>query len=216
MLGHSHQLLLSSLRAKHVALRHLGLAGKVVIVDEVHAYDAYMEVYLFRALEWLGAYGVPVVLLSATLPERSRAELMSAYRRGVRSATPARRTDWRTRPRKPEGPERKPEPIPLADSPYPAVTAYIDGVSVSRPVRAFGRSTAVSIKIAADDLESLAGLLRDAVGSGGCALIVRNTVRRAQQAARELRTSFGDDVVLAHSRFLACDRVALDTWSSPR
>ena len=43
------------------------------------AYDAYMGQYLKRALNWLGVYKVPVIVLSATLPAENRKMVIDAY-----------------------------------------------------------------------------------------------------------------------------------------
>jgi len=48
------------------------LAHKTIIIDEVHAYDAYMSTLLERLLEWLAALGSSVVLLSAHYPKQKR------------------------------------------------------------------------------------------------------------------------------------------------
>ena len=82
VVGTVDQLLIMALKQKHLALRHLGLSKKIVVIDEVHAYDAYMDQYLNMALEWLGAYNVPVILLSATLPKKSRADFIDHYLMG--------------------------------------------------------------------------------------------------------------------------------------
>jgi CRISPR-associated endonuclease/helicase Cas3 len=71
--------LLAAHRSKHVAVRLLGLAQKVLVIDEVHAYDAHMSRFLDRLLVWLGTLGCPVLLLSATLPPEARRRLTSAY-----------------------------------------------------------------------------------------------------------------------------------------
>ena len=81
--GTIDQILLGVLQVKHVFVRLFGLAHKTIIIDEVHAYDAYMSTLLERLLEWLAALGSPVIILSATLPRNRRDALVKAYLKGL-------------------------------------------------------------------------------------------------------------------------------------
>ena len=82
VVGTIDQVLLAALKSRHVLVRHLGLMGKVVVIDEVHAADEYMETYLEAALTWLGMYGIPrCPAVCNPAPARRRA-LLDAYRRG--------------------------------------------------------------------------------------------------------------------------------------
>lgn len=188
--GTIDQVLFASLKSRHLALRHLALAGKVVVIDEVHAYDAYMNVYLERVLEWLAAYRVPVVLLSATLPAARRRALAEAYAGGATPGVDA-----------------------LPHTAYPVITAisHAGNVLHAQPPAASGRETAVQVKPLDDDMTSLVELLDAELADGGCALVIRNTVDRVREAADRLRERFGPDhVTVAHSRFLAADRARND------
>ncbi|MEU1376096.1 type I-E CRISPR-associated protein Cse1/CasA [Streptomyces triculaminicus] len=187
--GTIDQVLFAGLKSRHLMLRHLAVAGKVVVIDEVHAYDAYMGRYLDRVLEWLAAYRVPVVLLSATLPSDRRRTLVAAYTgasgEGVESSADA----------------------------YPLITAGSPGhpVLTARPRAASGRQVEVILERTDDDLPSLADRLENELADGGCVLVVRNTVDRVLETAAVLRARLGDAVVtVAHSRFLAADRAARD------
>lgn len=188
--GTIDQLLFAGLKSRHLALRHLAVAGKVVVIDEAHAYDTYMSTYLDRVLAWLGAYRVPVVVLSATLPAARRRELVEAY---------AGRTAGDT------------AEIAETDA-YPLLTAVTPGgAPVVRAPEASARATDVRIERLADDLDALADRLESELGGGGCALVVRNTVARVLETARALRNRFGDDrITVAHSCFVDVDRAAKD------
>lgn len=204
VVGTIDQLLFSALKAKHLAMRHLGLAGKVVIIDEAHAYDVYMGVYLDMALEWLGAYGVPVIILSATLPAERRRHLMAAYERGREGPRPRQGRRGRT---------AAPEPYPRlrGDIGYPAViTGGRGGSADVRVIEPSGRATDIELRTLDDHPEALTAAMRDELAEGGCALVIRNTVRRVQETAAYLREEFGDIVTVAHSRFTAPDRAAKD------
>ncbi|WP_448759698.1 CRISPR-associated helicase Cas3' [Actinomyces oricola] len=188
-------LLFGAMKAPHLMLRHLGLSRKVVVVDEVHSYSTYMNVYLDRALTWLASYGVPVVLLSATLSESRCAALVDAYRRGLALANGYKVPKT-----------SRPEPI---STPFPCLVTASAGGHRGIPVAASGRRSTVRLERlgARDDLTAL---LREKLAEGGCALIVRNTVRRAQETYEQLRSVFGEDVSLSHARFTISDRLAKD------
>jgi CRISPR-associated helicase Cas3/CRISPR-associated endonuclease Cas3-HD len=192
VVGTIDQLLFMGLKSRHLALRHLALAGKVVIIDEAHAYDTYMNSYLDRVLTWLGAYRVPVVVLSATLPAQRRRELAQAYAKA--SADDAGFAE-----------------VEDADG-YPLLTAIEPGRRpLTETVTPSGRSVGVHVEHLGDDLAELGGRLAEELAGGGCALVVRNTVDRVLETAAFLRERFGaEQVTVAHARFLDVDRAEKD------
>ena len=76
--GTVDQALMAVLRIRFTVLRLLGLTGKVLIIDEIHAYDAYMQQTLSCLLSWTRALQIPAVLLSATLPSPKRRQLLES------------------------------------------------------------------------------------------------------------------------------------------
>ncbi|MEU1885320.1 CRISPR-associated helicase Cas3' [Micromonospora rifamycinica] len=213
VVGTVDQLLFAALQARHVALRHLGLAGKVVVVDEAHAYDVYMSQYLDRALEWLGAHGVPVVVLSATLPARRRADMMRAYDMGRLGPRPVGRLRRRFGEKRHEAVDGY--QVLRDEQGYPLLSVSgVDRTPAVVECAPSGRGFDVRLERADDDLAALADRLRTDLADGGCVLVIRNTVARVLETADELRRQFGPGVPVsvAHSRFMAADRAAKDTW----
>ncbi|GFZ26136.1 CRISPR-associated helicase Cas3' [Lactobacillus corticis] len=182
-------LLQMSLKQKHLVLKHLGFSGKIVVIDEVHAYDVYMQSYLKKALEWLGAYHVPVIALSATLPTEERKQLLEAYARGKYGKVDlqAENPDW------------------SSNQGYPLLT-LLDGQKVIQ-VDDFSvpdKTTKVAVTRLAGDEAAIAKKAVNLIRHGGCAGIIVNTVKRAQKIAAEIP----DDIptMILHSSFLATDR----------
>src|SRR5690606_15690194 len=82
------QVLLSVLPVRHKFVRGFGLNKAVLIIDEVHAYDAYMHGLLGQVLRCQKATGGSVILLSATLPANVRAKLLEAWESSVAPEAP--------------------------------------------------------------------------------------------------------------------------------
>lgn len=183
VVGTVDQFLMAALKRKHVMLLHLGLSQKVVIIDEVHAYDAYMNCYLERALSWMGMYHTPVILLSATLPAGRRTELISAYLN-------QKNTD------------RKEE----VSNAYPLLT-WTDGEAIFQETMPFdGDRHEISIELCAED--RMISEVQKAADAGGCVGVIVNTVKRAQKYA-ELFGNYGSaSVFLYHAQYIAPDRMS--------
>lgn len=191
--GTIDNLLLMALKQKHLFLRHLGLSGKVVIIDEVHAYDAYMNQYLYRAINWLGAYHVPIVILSATLPKEKRNALITSYLKG------------RYGKRSPKGFEA---PANWQDTEAYPLLSVLDGKKLKQVTEFTGHSdqTPFALQVNKTNLddEELIRTVVNKITDGGIAGIIVNTVKRAQALAKLVPKNI--DFMLLHSSFLAPTR----------
>lgn len=165
--GTIDQSLLAALQTRHWFVRLFGLAGKVVIFDEVHAYDTYMSHLLATLLGWLREIGCSVIMLSATLPTSKRSELTRAW-----------------------GGE-----LPSEEALYPRLT-WLQGHQQKAISRAVAPDDLEKKTVAVRRLRSdgLGRTLREKLQDGGCAAIICNTVVEAQQLFEQLRAEVGDIV----------------------
>ena len=188
--GTIDQALLAVLPARHQSLRMLGLRNKVLLVDEVHAYDPYMRTLLVTLLKAHAAQRGSVVLLSATLPQKSRQELLNAYREG-----------------------RGQDKIELQTQAYPLATQLSDNALIEKslPTRDCVKRQ-LTIKRVNDESAAIDVIVRE-VERGGCICWVRNTVKDArlawQQLADDSRIS-PEKLSLFHSRFAMIDRQSIE------
>jgi len=189
--GTVDQTFISVLRARYSVLRIFGLHRKVVIFDEVHAYDTYMTEIFTCLLAWLRAIGSSAILLSATLPRQTRQMLAQAY--------------------------QKCEVASTGDVVYPRLTSN-DGKAITvRSLGAYADRTILLKKIPYDpqasvdsgDSEGWLYLLRDLLSDGGCAAVICNTVDRAQAIFSQIRSAAivdDEDLFLLHARMPFCTR----------
>jgi len=78
--GTVDQAILAVLPSKFNTMRLFGLAEKVLLLDEIHAYDSYMAEELCALLRFHAALGGSVIALSATLPSKLTADLIDSWR----------------------------------------------------------------------------------------------------------------------------------------
>ncbi len=176
--GTIDQAMLSVLQARHHFIRQYGLSQKVVIFDEIHSYDSYMNVIIERLLGWLQALETPMILLSATLARESRRALLQAV--GATHFNSA------------------------LETPYPRLTVVAQDGSVEAYPLPQPEARSIAIEAIAGDDDSLLDAILPLYEQGGCIATVCNTVDESIALARFLRGANGieaDDVWLFHARF---------------
>ncbi len=182
---------LSALNVHHNALRLIGLAGKTIILDEVHAYDTYMTTIIKRMLNWLSALGSSVVLLSATLPQAKRRELMVAYAPDVDTTA-----------------------VSLATYPNIITITATDHYTPTDPIAVFQPDKTIqldTLTLSDEQAQEKADWLLAQVKEGGCVCWITNTVNRAQAIFERLPQNASIDLTLLHSRFPLAQRQAIET-----
>ena len=188
--GTVDQALLAGLQVKHAHLRGSALGRSLLVVDEVHASDAYMIEVLHRLINGHLAAGGFAMLMSATLGSKARIR-------------------WTG--------EARPKPVAAIETPYPAI--WVGGEPKPRPTTGTGKSKTVHVE-AIPTMSSTTAAQRaiQAAEQGARVLVIRNTVQGAVEVWRTVeKLGAGPRLMqvrqgpaVHHSRFAVEDRALLD------
>lgn len=184
--GTIDQALLAVLPSRHAPLRLVGLSRRVLIIDEAHAYDAYMGEELATLLRFHAALGGSAIVLSATLTRKGRQKLVAAFASG-----------------------RAAECAPPHSEAYPLVTVVSDTTVTETPC-AMRPGLARSVRVErVSDVDGAIARIVAAVGEGAAVAWVRNAVDDVLEAAEALQ-AHGIEPIVFHARFAMGDRLAIE------
>lgn len=190
------QFQLAAMHSKHGFVRFAALTRHVVIIDEVHAYDAYMQKVLDGLLRFLGSCGIPTVLLSATLPVSIRSRLGHAYAEGA---------GW------------PPQSLRAPAGAYPVITLVApvgpgsgSQSSHSQVIPVTWTDPQRRVRLQSFGARFWADRVLQTADAGGCVAVLCNSIASALNRVRELRErSPNASITLLHSRFRGQDRLRL-------
>lgn len=189
--GTIDQALLGVLPSRHQSLRLLGMLNKVLVVDEVHACDAYMRSLLCALLKAHAAVGGSAILLTATLPKNQRQELLDAYAKGKQWDLPILEK--------------------TGEKDYPLLTALSDQGLTEKVVetrKSVQRTVNVRLINQQSEIETL---LEQVIKNGQCVCWIRNTVIDAREAFKNLKDAHPEwQIDLFHARFALGDRLDIE------
>jgi CRISPR-associated endonuclease/helicase Cas3 len=180
--GTVDQAMLAGMNVKFGFLRLSGLADRVLVIDEVHAYDAYMSAIIARLLQWCACLKIPVVLLSATLSAKQRGEMIEAY--GAAGSEPG---------------SNAPYPLITVAEPERKAWTIMPNASSSRTLKIETHKGLLG------NAKKTAAKAVELVKDGGCCCVIVNTVKQAQAVYEELKVP-RNEKLLFHARFAASDR----------
>lgn len=185
--GTVDQALLAVLKVRHFFVRLFGLAGKIIVMDEVHAYDTYMSEEINSLIGWASRCGSSVFLLSATLPIARRKRLIQAF---------------------------SPDASVPDDLKYPCVFGIdFEGGTACKAVEMQEALLELAPEVVgtSNKIERMAGLITEMIENGGCAACILNTVSEAQELYEKLKDCLSDtDLILFHSRFTLERRLTIE------
>ncbi|MFF3544747.1 CRISPR-associated helicase Cas3' [Streptomyces platensis] len=213
------QALMAVLPVRFSALRLLALSGRTVIVDEAHSLAPFMQQLLGRLLQWLGALGCPVVLLSATMPAGASDELVRSYLTGAGHSR-------RTLPQRSLAPAypgwlfaaAADASITCMNPDAAAAHARLNRRTAHMrlfPVRHPSHTDPDDAPEREGRLERIATEIAPVVEHGGCAMVACATMADAQQTYQHLRDTLNwpdghnDHLALLHARMPGHEREAL-------
>ena len=191
--GTLDQAMMAVMPFKHSNLRMLGLSQKILLADEIHAYDHYMSRILEGLIEKQARDGNPTILLSATLSQQQRERLIAAFAKGAKCGAEA--------------------PL-LGYDDYPWLTQVTRSEVVSLHV-ATRKEVERSVNVGwMYDEQACIERIGHAVLHGKCIAWIRNSVDDAIRISRQL-VSQGivapENLTLFHSRFAFYDRQRIES-----
>lgn len=175
--GTVDQVMTAARLVRFESVRMDGLASKVLIIDEIHAYDAYMLAVIKDLLKICEGLGVPVIMLSATLPISTKKDLLGALGNGD---------------------------IELHNG-YPVIS-YVtkDGMVHEHVSYQYMPDKKISCELLPilNDNDKIARYAADAVKDGGCECVIMNTVADAICVYDKIKKNKKNDckIILYHSR----------------
>lgn len=167
----------------------VAVSNKVLIIDEVHAYDIYMQEIISSLVMWCRQLGIPMIMMSATLSSKQKMMIAEALGRGVK----------------------------FEDKRYPLITTVTKDEKTGKlTVKETGvgesfikRTLRIKTIPYLEDTEKCAEAVIEEYKKGGCVCFIANTVSFADRLYRKVSEMTGS-VILYHSHYTVLRRAQIE------